>query len=54
MINDKYQGPTSNIAAWHQDAIFVTEDADDVFVLTVWLPVTVITLYIHRMFCIQN
>ena len=30
----------SNVAGWHQDAIFVTEDADDNFLLTVWLPVT--------------
>ena len=34
----------SNIAAFHQDAIFVTEDADDVFVLTVWLPITEATV----------
>lgn len=32
--------PGSNVAGWHQDAIFVTEDADDVFVLTVWFPIT--------------
>ena len=36
--------PASNVAGWHQDAIFVTEDADDVFVLTVWLAVTEATV----------
>jgi phytanoyl-CoA hydroxylase len=34
----------SNVAGWHQDAIFVTEDADNIFVLTVWLPVTEATV----------
>jgi hypothetical protein len=29
-VRAKLPGPTSNIAAWHQDAIFVTEDADEV------------------------
>jgi phytanoyl-CoA hydroxylase len=36
--------PSSNVAAWHQDAIFCTDDADEVFLLTVWLPLTEATV----------
>ena len=36
--SNESQKKESNIAGWHQDAIFTTPEARDLFVLTVWLP----------------
>ena len=38
--SDEAQNKGSNIAGWHQDAVFTTPEARDLFVLTVWLPLT--------------
>lgn len=36
--SDEAEHKGSNIAPWHQDAIFTTPEARDLFVLTVWFP----------------
>ena len=38
--SDQSRNRDSNIAGRHQDAIFTTPEARDLFVLTVWLPLT--------------
>ncbi len=35
---DEDTGKNSNVVFWHQDAIFLHEEADDVFFITVWVP----------------
>ena len=36
--SDEAENKGSNIAPWHQDAIFTTPEARELFVLTVWFP----------------
>ena len=36
--SDLERGRNSNVVSGHQDAIFLHEEADEIFVLTVWLP----------------
>jgi len=36
--SDLGRGRNSNIVSWHQDAIFLHQEADQTFILTVWLP----------------
>ena len=38
--SDEAESKGSNIAPWHQDAIFTTPEARELFVLTVWFPLT--------------
>ena len=38
--SDEAENKGSNIAPWHQDAIFTTPEARELFVLTVWFPLT--------------
>ena len=36
--SDEAENKGSHIAPWHQDAIFTTPEARELFVLTVWFP----------------
>lgn len=37
---DEDTGRNSNVVFWHQDAVFLHEEADDVFFITAWIPLS--------------
>jgi hypothetical protein len=37
---DETVGRNSNVVFWHQDAVFLHEEADDVFFVTAWIPLS--------------